>query len=185
MTTRPALGEAPNHRFSGTMTGMSQLLECPGCARHVRIEDGRCPFCDRPSTTFAPVRMLALVLPLAVMACSGGEGKAKPDAKPTADAKAKPADDAKAKPADDPKAKPTDDAKAKPEPSGPADDGAMADEGGDGAGDGREMATKYGGPPVIDEPRPKPKPEDRPARKYGAPPPPDGGKPKPSEDPFK
>ncbi len=181
------------------MTGMSQLLECPGCARHVRIEDGRCPFCARPSTTFAPVRMLALVLPLAVMACSGGESKAKPEAKSTADAKAKPADDAKAKPADDAKAKPDeakpdevkpdevkpDEAKP-PEPSQPADDGAMADDGAAGD-DGRVMATKYGGPPPIDGPKVKPeKPEERPARKYGAPPPPDGGKPElPPKDPFK
>lgn len=145
---------------------MGPLIECPGCRRHVRVEDGRCPFCTRPSTTSAPVRALAWVLPLTLMACSGGEGQPDPKAKPAAKSKPTPGPgDAGAK----------DDAG---QPSTPADDGAQADGGNKPAPD-REMATKYGAPPepkpVPSEepemkPEPEPKPEPRPARKYGAPP---------------
>jgi hypothetical protein len=35
---------------------MNRLLPCPGCARHVRAGEIRCPFCDGPLTSVAPVR---------------------------------------------------------------------------------------------------------------------------------
>lgn len=166
---------------------MGPLIECPGCRRHVRVEDGRCPFCARPSTTSAPVRVLALMLPLTLMACTGGEDKPDPAAKPAADGKTTPA-----------KPEAEAEAGAEPEqPSTPADDGAQAD-GAEAASPDRELATKYGGPPKpnpmdidtlvvpegsdVVEPetsKPETKAEERPARKYGAPPrPKDPKKPK-------
>lgn len=163
---------------------MTRLIECPGCTRHVRADDGRCPFCERPSTTAAPSRMLVLMLPLTLMACTA-ESPA-PASKPAATKPAPAAPVKKNEPADggaaiDPVPEPDDRVRA-PEYGAPI---APA-EGGDAAEpvppiDDRVMATKYGGPPVMDDPGPKPvdsidadppgaKPEPRPAKKYGAPP---------------
>jgi hypothetical protein len=150
---------------------MSQLIECPGCTRHVRIDDGRCPFCGRPSTTRAPALALALMLPLTVMACAGGEDKAPAKAKPTAPAKAETKAEAVVEPEPD-------------QPSAPPDLGASADEPVEPVvpDEGREMATKYGAPPTTTT-KPNPTTKPRPAKKYGAPPRPkkpgSGGK-----DPF-
>jgi hypothetical protein len=142
------------------------------------VDDGRCPFCGRSSTTSAPARVLALVLPLTLMACTGGEsppaGKAQGEA-------AKPADP---KPVDP---KPVDPKPIEVEPvqpSQPSDAGDQADP--LVPSDDRTMATKYGGPPAMDEPKPVVEPERpsapkygappaRPAKKYGAPPKPSGG----------
>jgi hypothetical protein len=34
---------------------MTSLVPCPSCARHVRVEETRCPFCDGPLPARAPV----------------------------------------------------------------------------------------------------------------------------------
>ncbi len=154
---------------------MTKLLECAGCTRHVRVDDGRCPFCGRPSTISAPARVLALVLPLTLMACSGGEAPAagKPaDAKPAEvkPAEVKPTPVVVEPPIVEPA--PVDDGGTPPQPSVPADDGAEIDEP-TVPDDERIMTTKYGAPPAMDDgPGPvlMPEPETRPARKYGAPP---------------
>lgn len=146
---------------------MTTLVECPGCARHVRADEGRCPFCGRPSTTAAPSRMLALVLPLSLMACTSNEP---PPSKPAADGgktapkatETPPPEPAYGVPLSDP---PPDVIDPPPEPvDRPAD--------------------KYGAPPPpidpiadgpdapIDEADPAPKPDERRVAKpkYGAPP---------------
>jgi hypothetical protein len=171
---------------------MPKLIECSGCTRHVRADDGQCPFCGRPSTTSAPSLMLVLALPLTLMACTA-EG---PAPAPKTDAKASPTEPVKkTEPADggaviDPVPEPDDRVRA-PEygapPPEPADGGAVIDPVPEP--DDRVMATKYGGPPVMNDPVPTPdsietaKPEEpRPAKKYGAPPRPApkyGGAPKP------
>ena len=179
---------------------MPKLLECPGCTRHVRADDARCPFCGRPSTTAAPSRMLVLALPITLMACTA-EAPApasKPDATkpaPTEPVK-KPSEPADGGAVADPVPEPDDRVRA-PEygaPIAPADGGAVAEP--VPPTDDRVMATKYGGPPVMNDPGPPPvdsvdaaKPEEpRPAKKYGAPPRPApkyGGAPKPgSGDPL-
>lgn len=177
---------------------MTTLIECPGCTRHVRVEDSRCPFCGRSSTTAAPSRVLALVLPLTLMACTGSD-----PAQPTPDSKTAPQPDPPpvmtAPPPDDPIVAPPeptptpDDAKVDPvQPSGPADDGAVVDDPASPVID--HPPTKYGGPPrPSDDPLAVPPTPDaeRPARKYGAPPPPEprpakkyGAPPRPSDDPL-
>lgn len=183
---------------------MPTLIECPGCTRHVRADEGRCPFCARPSTTAAPSRMLVLALPLTLMACTTTEA---PPASKTEPAKAAPTEPVKNTPSEpaeggavaDPIPVPDDRVRA-PEYGAPVlpDDARPTEPNGGGVvadpvppPDDRVVATKYGGPPVMDEPMPKPsdsidgpKPDDevRPAKKYGAPPRPApkyGGAPKP------
>ena len=39
---------------------MRQLVPCPGCARHVRLEEPACPFCGDTSARAAPARRAAL-----------------------------------------------------------------------------------------------------------------------------
>lgn len=171
---------------------MPKLIECAGCTRHVRADDGHCPFCGRASTTSAPGLMLVLALPLTLMACTAEA----PAPAPKADAKASPTEPVKkpSEPADggaviDPVPEPDDRVRA-PEygaPIAPADGGVVADP--PVPSDDRVMATKYGGPPVMNEPMPTPdsietaKPDEpRPAKKYGAAPRPApkyGGAPKP------
>lgn len=174
----------------GSIAVMTKLIECPGCTRHVRVDDGRCPFCGRPSTTSAPARVLALVLPLTLMACTGGEsppaGKAQGEA--TKPVEPKPVEPAPVEP------KPVEPELVDPvQPSQPSDAGDQADP--LVPSDDRIMTTKYGGPPAMDDgglapPKPVVEPERpaatkygappvRPAKKYGAPP-----KPGPGDDPF-
>lgn len=129
--------------------------------------------------------MLVLALPLTLMACTAESPApaSKPDAAKPAPAKV----DGKQAPEPAPVG-PAGDGPAIVQPIDPADGGVAADP--VPPTDDRVMATKYGGPPVMDDPGPKPvdsldsaKPDEpRPAKKYGAPPRPApkyGGAPKP------
>lgn len=39
---------------------MRQLVPCPGCARHVRVEEAACPFCGDASPRVVPARRAPL-----------------------------------------------------------------------------------------------------------------------------
>lgn len=54
-----------------------ELTVCTTCSRHIRSTEGRCPFCDAPSTSRSPARavvMAAVVVAtgLTLAACYGG-----------------------------------------------------------------------------------------------------------------
>ena len=63
---------------------MSQLRPCPACARHVRADDARCPFCDgvlevahatsasRPRLSRAAQRAFGSAIAVSIVGCSSG-----------------------------------------------------------------------------------------------------------------
>jgi hypothetical protein len=131
------------------------LLPCPGCARHVRTSEHRCPFCETelaalgsaaraempPGVATRGLSRAALVMlgaSIAVTACGSPPPPPTPDAPVTSDT-------------------------PPPDPAGPADD--------DGA-----AAPEYGAPVQVDEPDEASGPPDDNGgmmTKYGAPPPDD------------
>ena len=151
---------------------MSRLHPCPACGRHVRLGDGRCPFCATSlAITAGPSRLSLALLGLCLTACTSGKDAGTQPASTGQVQEPAPTTSAPAQTSAAPEIAP-------PEIEGPVEGGEEPADTGKTTSDepstgGEVEGTDSGDtaedpPPIVKDPKPKPKyGAPRPATKYG------------------